>query len=83
MQYLPSLTQLSNIDSPKLLKNKKATVKDEGYKCFQYTVTVGLNHIKIPNHSGGICNIEKYTDSCDWNNYVTLQNNLGFYCLNC
>ena len=36
----------SYIDSPKLLKNKKATInpKNNDDKCFQYAVTVALNH---------------------------------------
>ena len=41
----------SYIDSPKLLKNKKATInsKNEDDKCFQYALTVGLNHEQIKN----------------------------------
>ena len=60
----------SYIDSPKWLKSEKATInpRNEGSKCFQYAVTVGLNHKEIPNHLERISNIEKYTDSYNWKN---------------
>ena len=43
----------SYIDSPKWLKNKKGTInlqnkKDD--KCFQYALTVALNHEQIKGH---------------------------------
>ena len=43
----------SYIDSPKWLKIKKATInpKNNDNKCFQYTVTVALNHQNIQNNS--------------------------------
>ena len=39
----------SYIDSPKLLKNKKATInkKNNSHECFQYALTVALNHQNI------------------------------------
>ena len=39
----------SYIDSPKWLKNKKATInlKNNDDKCFQYAITVALNHEQI------------------------------------
>ena len=39
----------SYIDSPKRLKNKKATInpKNEDDKCFQYALTVPLNYENI------------------------------------
>ena len=39
----------SYIDSPKRLKNKKATInpKNKDDKCFQYALTVALNYEKI------------------------------------
>ena len=39
----------SYIDSPKWLKNKKATINPEknDEKCFQYAVIVALNHQNI------------------------------------
>ena len=42
----------SYIESPKWLKNKKATItpKNDGDKCFQYAVAVALNHKQIKNN---------------------------------
>ena len=39
----------SYIDSPKWLKNKKATInlKNNDHKCFQYPLTVALNYEQI------------------------------------
>ena len=39
----------SYIDSPKWLQNKKVTInpKNNGNKCFQYPLTVALNHEQI------------------------------------
>ena len=40
----------SYIDSPKLIKNKKATIKlinKKDNECFQYPVTVALNHEEV------------------------------------
>ena len=39
----------SYIDSPKWLKNKKATInpKNNDNRCFQYAVTAALNHEQI------------------------------------
>ena len=39
----------SHIDSSDWIKNKKATINPENNdaKCFQYTVTVAINHEKI------------------------------------
>ena len=40
----------SNIDSPDRIKNEKATINPinkKDSKCFQYTVTVSLNHEEI------------------------------------
>ena len=43
----------SYIDSPKWLKNKKATInpKNNDDKCFQYALTVALNHEQIKKRS--------------------------------
>ena len=40
------------IDSPKWLKNKEATINPihNGDNCFQYALTVALNHKQIKNH---------------------------------
>ena len=49
----------SYIDSPKWLKNKKSTInpKNNGYKCFQYAVTLALNLDKINIHPERISKI--------------------------
>ena len=42
----------SCIESPQWLKNKRATInlKNDDDNCFQYAVTVALNHQNIENH---------------------------------
>ena len=42
----------SYIKSPEWVKNKRATVnpKNKDNKCFQYSITVALNHQNIENH---------------------------------
>ena len=54
----------SYIDSPDWLKNKKATIdpKNNDDKCFQYAVTVALNHKKIKIHPERIPNIKPVID---------------------
>ena len=54
----------SYIDSPKWLKNKKATInpKNEDYKCFQYALTVALNHEQIKNNPERISKIKPFID---------------------
>ena len=58
----------SNIDSPKWLKNKKATInpKNNDGKCFQYAITVALNHEQIKDHSERISKIKSFIDQCNW-----------------
>ena len=50
----------SYIKSPEWLINKRATInpKNKDDKCFQYSITVALNHQKIESHSERISNIE-------------------------
>ena len=52
----------SFIDSPKWLKNKKSTInpKNNGYKCFQYAVTLALNLDEINKNSQRISKIKPY-----------------------
>ena len=55
----------SYIDSPKRLKNKKATINPQNKKddkCFQYTLTVALNHEQIKNNPERISKIKPFTD---------------------
>ena len=54
----------SYIKSSEWLINKRATIspKNEDDKCFQYSITVALNHQKIESHSERISNIEPFID---------------------
>ena len=58
----------SYIDSPKWLKNKKATVnpKNYGNNCFQYILTIALNHKQIKNHLERISNHKLFIDQYNW-----------------
>ena len=57
----------SYIDSPKWLKNKKATInpKNNGNKCFQYSLTVALNHEQIKNNPERISKLMPVNDQCN------------------
>ena len=53
----------SYIDSPKWLKNKKATIYPQNKKddrCFQYAVTVALNYEQIGYHPKRISKIKTF-----------------------
>ena len=54
----------SQIKSPEWILNKKATIdpKNKDNKCFQYAVTVALNHQKIGKHPERISNIKPFID---------------------
>ena len=58
----------SYIDSPEWLKNKKATInpKDNDDKCFQYALTVALNHEQIKNYPERISKIKPFIDQYNW-----------------
>ena len=58
----------SNIDYPKWLKNKKATInpKNNDDKCFQYALTVALHHEQIKKDPQGISKIKPFTDQYNW-----------------
>ena len=59
----------SYIDSPRWLKNKKATINPKNMnddRCFQYAVTVALNYGKIKNHPERIKNIKPFINQYDW-----------------
>ena len=58
------------VDSPKWLKNKKATInpKNNDDKCFQYAIIAALNHEKIKNHPEGISNLEPFIGEYEWKN---------------
>ena len=52
------------------LKNKKATVnpKNKDDKCFQYSLTVALNHAQIKDHPGRISKIKPFIGQYNWKN---------------
>ena len=56
------------IYSPKWLKNKKATInpKNSDVKCFQYAITVALNHKKIGRDPQRISKIKPFIDQYNW-----------------
>ena len=58
----------SYIDSPKWLKNKKATInpKNNDDKCFQYALTVALNYEQIKNNPERISKIKPFIDKYNW-----------------
>ena len=61
----------SYIDSPKWIKNKKATInketmKNNDDKCFQYAVTVVLNYEKIKKDPQRISKIKPFIDQYNW-----------------
>ena len=58
----------SDIDSPRWLKNKKATIYPEinDNNCFQYALTVALNHKKVKNNPERISNLKPFLDQYNW-----------------
>ena len=58
----------SYIKSPKWVINKRATInpKNKDNKCFQYSITVALNHQNIENHPERISNIIPFISQYNW-----------------
>ena len=58
----------SYIDSPKWLKNKKATInpKKNYDNSFQYAITVALNREQIKKNPQRTTKIKPFTDQCNW-----------------
>ena len=58
----------SCIKSSEWLINKRATInpKNKDDKCFQYSITVALNHQKIESHPERISNIRPHIDQYNW-----------------
>ena len=58
----------SYIDSPKWLKNKKTTInlKNNDDKCFQYAITLALNHEQIKKDPQRITKIKPFIDQYNW-----------------
>ena len=59
----------SYIDSPKWLKNKKATInpKNSDDKCFQYVLTVALSYEKIKKDPQRTSRIKPFINQYNWN----------------
>ena len=58
----------SYIKSPEWILNKRATKnpRNKDNKCFQYSITVSLNHQKIGNNPKRISNIKLFIDHYNW-----------------
>ena len=59
----------SCIDSPDWIKNKEATIQPinkRDNKCFQYVVTVALNHEEIKKDSQRITKIKPFINNYNW-----------------
>ena len=58
----------SYVDSPKWVKNKKATInpKNNDDKCFQYALTVALNHQNIGENPQRTWKIKPFVDQYNW-----------------
>ena len=58
----------SYIKSPEWILNKRATInpKNKDNKCFQYSITVALNHQNIENHPERISNNKPFIDQYNW-----------------
>ena len=58
----------SYIKSPEWVLNRRATInpKNKDNKCFQYSITVALNHQNIENHPERISNIKPFIDQYNW-----------------
>ena len=57
------------IDSPDWIKNKKAKINPinkKDNKCFQYAVTVALNHEQIKKDPQKTTKIEPFINKCNW-----------------
>ena len=52
----------------RMILNKRATInpKNSDKKCFQYSITVALNHQNIGNHPERISNIKPFINQYSW-----------------
>ena len=61
------------MESPEWLRNKGAIVNPKNYDdndCFQYAITVALNHQNIENHPERISNLKPFIDQYEWKGIV-------------
>ena len=58
----------SSIEPAKWIKDKRSIInpKNNDYKCFQYAITVALNHDKINKHPQRISKIKLFIDQHNW-----------------
>ena len=59
----------SYIKSPEWIKNKRVTINPkntEDNKCFQYAITVSLNHQNIYHHPERISKLEPFINNYNW-----------------
>ena len=58
----------SYVDSPKWLKNKKATInpKNNDNNCFQYALTVALNYQNVKKDPKRISKIKPFINQYNW-----------------
>ena len=58
----------SYIDFPEWLRNKKSTInsKNDDDKCFQYAITVALNHEQIKKDAQRISKIKTFINLYNW-----------------
>ena len=58
----------SYIDSPKWIKNKKATINPQNMdnSCFMYALVAALNYDKIDNHPERVSNLRRYVKDYNW-----------------
>ena len=68
LQKIGSKKSGSHTGSPEQLKNKKATInlKNNDDNCFQYSLTVALNHKQIKSHPERISKIKPFIDQYNW-----------------
>ena len=59
----------SYIESPKWLKNKKVTINPKNTKdnnCFQYAITIALNHQNIDSNPERISKVKPFINNYNW-----------------
>ena len=59
----------SYIEPAKWIKDKRSIInpKNNDYKCFQYAITVALNHDKINKHPQRVSKIKSFIEQYNWN----------------
>ena len=60
----------SHIDPAEWIKNKRSTINPKNKKnnkCFQYAITVALNHNKINNDPQRVSKIKPFIKKYNWN----------------